>query len=63
MQYAPGGVIQQVGAVNTAAKPQFARVQQCFRKGNGGVREHAILLESLFLIRIGSRDPGQHFLV
>jgi hypothetical protein len=23
----------------------------------------SILLESLFLIRIGSRDPGQHFLM
>ncbi len=25
--------------------------------------EHSFLLESLFLIRIGSRDPGKHSLV
>ncbi len=27
------------------------------------MRERTVLLESLFLIRTGSRDPGQHFLV
>jgi hypothetical protein len=27
------------------------------------VREHSVLLENLFFIRIGSRDPGKHFLV
>ncbi len=26
------------------------------------MRERAVLLESLFLIRIGSRDPGPHIL-
>jgi hypothetical protein len=47
----PSAVIQQVwGVVNT--------VQQCFCKGNGGVREHSVLLENLFLVRIGSRDSG-----
>jgi hypothetical protein len=51
-----------LGAANKAAKPQFASAQRCFRKGNGGVCKHAVLLESPFLIRIGSRDPGQNFL-
>jgi hypothetical protein len=44
------------------AKPQFASAKQCFRKRNGGMRKCAILLENLFLIRIGSRDPGPHIL-
>jgi hypothetical protein len=26
------------------------------------MRENAVLLESLFLIRIGNKDPGKHFL-
>jgi hypothetical protein len=51
-----------LGAANTAAKPQFASAQRCFCWGNGGMRERAVLLESLFLIRICSRDPGPHIL-
>ncbi len=50
------------GAANTAEKPQFAGVQQCFRKGNDGMCEGAVLLENLFLVRIGSRDSGPHIL-
>jgi hypothetical protein len=42
-------------------KPQFASVQRCFRKGNGGVRKRDVLLENLFIFRIGSRDPGPHY--
>jgi hypothetical protein len=45
-----------------AANPQFASSQQYFRRGNGSVRERTFLLENLFLIRIGSRDPGPHIL-
>jgi hypothetical protein len=51
-----------LGAANTAAKPQFASAQRCFRKGFGGVRERVVLLKSLFLIRIGNIDPDKHFL-
>jgi hypothetical protein len=43
-----------------AAKLQFASVQRFFCKGNGGVREPTVQLESLISIRISSRDPGQH---
>jgi hypothetical protein len=42
-----------------AAKPQFC---QCAAMFPLGMREPAILLESLFLIRIGNIDPGKHFL-
>ncbi len=36
-------------------------MQQFFRKKNGGLRERPVL--PLILIRICSRDPGQHMLV
>jgi hypothetical protein len=48
---------------NTTANLQFASEQRLFRKRNGGMREHAVLLENLFLIRICSRDPGPHMVV
>jgi hypothetical protein len=51
-----------LAAVNTAANPQFASVQQSFCKGNGSVRECAVQLERLITIRIYSSDPGQHIL-
>jgi hypothetical protein len=44
-----------------ATKPQFANVQQCFRKGNGNVQGRPVLLENL-TIRICSRDSGPHML-
>jgi hypothetical protein len=33
-------------AMITAARVQFASAQRCFRKGKGGMREHAILKEN-----------------
>jgi hypothetical protein len=46
----------------TAAKPPFVSLQRFFCKGNGGILELAVQLESLISIRICSRDPGQHIL-
>jgi hypothetical protein len=45
-----------------AAKQQFASAQRCFHKRNGGMRECAILLENLSLVRKGTRNPGPHIL-
>ncbi len=50
-------------ATNMAGKPQFASTQWFLCKGQGGMRKHALWLESLILISICSRDPGQHILV
>jgi hypothetical protein len=36
--------------------------QRCFRKGNGGLHERPVLLENLFLVRIGSTDPVPHIM-
>jgi hypothetical protein len=58
----PDAVIQEFRGGKYGSKTASCQRAAIFPQGFGGVHERTILLESLFLIRIRSRDPGQHFL-